>query len=265
MIESEEVNMPNPIEEGQKLVLRLENSEQKSTLYHPIRRKILEVLVSGIPDYQVKTDSKEELLADGTGITHFVSTRTPFQRYWMTVAEILAAIEVKFPKTKITKHRCYYHLQKLSDLGLVEQYPPASFDESGNKQRSRGMQFRTAARFFVSCLRDISPQISNQILDVIKKSWGVSTAADDDIRLKEILIAQDDAIVSAMEYLATNMKQPPEEYLNMPLVLEQLAWILLSDDENFVALHREAREILVSGGQILGSSNYDSVKRQNNE
>lgn len=263
MIETEEGYMPAHIEAGQRMFLRLESSEQKSTLYHPIRKKILEVLIAGTPDFEVKTVTKEEYLDDGTGITHLVSTRIPVQRYWMTVIEILSSIEARFPKTKITKHRCYYHLQKLVGIGMVEQDPPVVVDESGNKQRSRGMHFRTTARFFLSPLRDYPPDMAKRIISVWEKSFGLLASEGDSNRLGHILVTLDEILVAKMELLAKNLKRPSHGLLQMPMILELLAWIMLSDDERLISLHREAKEILTGCDKdALGSSNDGSVPDQ---
>ncbi len=158
---NETMNIGNqyPVETTERIVLRLETNEQKSTLQHPIRSKILKVLGAGTLYFQVTTDNKEKMFKDGTGITRLVSTKTPFQRHWMTVAEIQEAVDVNYPYINITDYRWVYHLQKLVALGMVEQFPPATLDESGNKQRSRGKYFRTTARYFVSCLKLMSPEI----------------------------------------------------------------------------------------------------------
>ncbi len=254
------------MESGQRIILRLESSEQKSTLHHPLRRKILEVLLSGVSDFRITIDTREEVLEDGTGITHQVSRKYPFQRYWMSVTEILELIKSKYPKTKITKHRCYYHLQKLSELGFVEQHPQISFDEAGNKQRTRGRLFRTTARFFVSCLRGISQQISTRYLETLKSCWNITPSKADEQRLMEIFLTLDNTIVGTMENLAVSLIQPPSENLEMPFVLEQLAWILLSKDDEFIALHQEARDILASsGGRPLGLHSTKPVLRHNND
>ncbi len=265
MIDVEESTSLTPEEAGRRLILKLEDSEQESTLYHPIRRKIIEVLSSGILDFQVSTDLREDILDDGTAISHMVSTRTPFQRYWMTVAEILDAIERSHPKIKVTKHRCYYHLDKLMALGLVEQYPPVSSNKDGNRQRVRGRSFRTTARFFISGLRGMSSQLSERILNILDNCWGFDTTRLERSRLRELLHSLDETIVSMMGCIASNMKGSSTEYMLIPLVLEQLALLLLSDDERFIALQREAKRILASNGQLLGTNTIETVLHDNDE
>ena len=159
---NETMNVGNqyPVETTERIVLRLETNEQKSTLQHPIRSKILKVLGAGTLYFQVATDTKEKFFKDGTGITRLVSTKTPFQRHWMTVVEIQEVVKANYPYINITDHRCLYHLQKLVELGMVEQFLPAPLDESGNKQRSPDKHFRTTARYFVSCLKLVSPEIT---------------------------------------------------------------------------------------------------------
>lgn len=233
------------IESAPKAILRIETSEQRSSLYHPVRKRILESLASGILDHKVETDTREETLPDGTGVTHLVSRKTPFQRYWMTVIEILDSIKAQYPKTSITKHRCYYHVQKLVELGLVEQYPLSTFDKLGKKRRTRGRQFRSTARFFISCFAKHTPAAADLIFNVLGKNQEVQPSPDDKALLSDLLRQQDEAIISMMERLAGDVTITAAEFSLMPSLLEQTALIMLSDDSSFIRRYNEAREILV--------------------
>jgi PAS domain S-box-containing protein len=149
-----------PIERRDFMVL--ETHEQKESLYHPIRLEILRALDQGMEDFRTETKKTEEQLDDGTVITEEVTTRKPSRRLWMSVAEVLAAVQENKPKLKISNFNCYYHLRKLQEQGLVEQYPPPKKGEKGGSKRVRGMYFRTTAKFYVPTTFEISPELTER-------------------------------------------------------------------------------------------------------
>jgi len=140
----------------------LETHEQKESLYHPIRIEILRALNQGVEDYKTEMKIKERNLEDGTRIKEEVTIRTPIQRLWMSVHEVLASIKETKPKLKISNFNCYYHLRKLHEQGLVEQYPPPKKGSKGDSKRVRGMYFRTTAKFFVPTTFEISPGLTER-------------------------------------------------------------------------------------------------------
>jgi PAS domain S-box-containing protein len=142
--------------------LVLETRDQKESLYHPIRLEILRALNQGFEDFATEAKRTEKQLDDGTIITEEVTTRKPIRRLWMSVHEILATIKENRPKLKISNFNCYYHLKKLHEQGLVEQYPPPKKGEKGSSRRVRGMFFRTTARFFVPTTFEISPDLAEK-------------------------------------------------------------------------------------------------------
>jgi PAS domain S-box-containing protein len=142
--------------------LVLETHDQKGSLYHPIRHEILRALNQGLEDFKSETKKTEKQLDDGTIVTEEVTTRKPIRRLWMGVHEILATIKENRPKLKISNFNCYYHLKKLQQQGLVEQYPPPKKGGKGDSKRIRGMFFRTTARFFVPTTFEISPELSEK-------------------------------------------------------------------------------------------------------
>ncbi len=221
------------------------------------------MLCKGIEDYKVTTESREEKLDNGASILHRVSTRIPYRRDWMKVTEILEQLEEEAPHISITKHQCYYHLQKLADLEMVEQFPPDSYDDGGKRQRSRDKQYRASARFFISCLRGITPEVTDEILDILDDGWKVTTQPEDTDRLKEIFLIQDEIILRTIEDLAQNLIDTPSRFMQLPYIMEQLSWILLSENVEFIQLQKEARRILLrSDNQLHGSLSSDQVQRQ---
>lgn len=143
-----------------KAFMVLETSEQRQSLYDPIRREILRTLDGGIEDFESEVKRTERVLKDGTRVVEELTVKKPTRRYWMTAQEIVDLINERDPTLGVTSYNCYYHLHKLSDQGLVEQYPP---DSKG--KRVRGMYFRAAARFFVPTAFEISPGL--KVSDVL--------------------------------------------------------------------------------------------------
>ncbi|MFX1484104.1 MAG: PAS domain S-box protein [Promethearchaeota archaeon] len=142
--------------------LVLETRDQKESLYHPIRLEILRALDQGVEDFKTEMKTNERRLDDGTTIKEEVTIRTPSRRLWMSVPEVLANIKENKPKLKISNFNCYYHLRKLLEQGLVEQYPPPKKGSKGGSKRVRGMYFRTTAKFFVPTTFEISPDLAER-------------------------------------------------------------------------------------------------------
>lgn len=140
----------------------LETPDQKESLYHALRLEILRALSTGVEDFETEVRKNEKELDDGTLILEEVTIRKPSQRYWMSVHEVLEAIAKTKPDLKISNYNCYYHLRKLRNQGLVEQYPPPKRGRKGDRKRVRGMFFRTTARFFVPTTFEISPDLAEQ-------------------------------------------------------------------------------------------------------
>jgi PAS domain S-box-containing protein len=137
----------------------LETMEQRESLYDPIRQEILRVLNQGKESITSEVKKTERTLEDGTVIIEEITKQKPSRQYWMSVQEILPRIKENNPKLKITIYKCYYHLHKLCEQGLVEQYPPPKESDKGTDKRVRGMHFRTTAKFFVPTTFEISTDL----------------------------------------------------------------------------------------------------------
>ncbi|MFW9817834.1 MAG: PAS domain S-box protein [Candidatus Thorarchaeota archaeon] len=159
---SDDSTLPDLPDTDQRDFLVLETRDQKESLYHPIRLEILRALDQGIEDFSTKKEKTERQLDDGTMITEEVTIKKPSRRLWMSVAEVLATIKENKPKLKISNFNCYYHLRKLQEQGLVEQYPPPKKGQKGDSKRVRGMYFRTTAKFFVPTTFEISPDLAER-------------------------------------------------------------------------------------------------------
>ncbi|NHJ14410.1 MAG: PAS domain S-box protein [Candidatus Thorarchaeota archaeon] len=140
----------------------LETSEQKKSLYHPIRQLILRTLNHGLNDFETEVSKSQKTLEDGTIVTEEVTRKRPIMKYWMNVQEILENIKEAQPKLKISVFNCYYHLRKLQEQDLVEQYPPPLEGGKEDSKRVRGMYFRTTAKFFVPTTFEISAGLTER-------------------------------------------------------------------------------------------------------
>lgn len=124
----------------------IETPDQRRSLYDPVRQEILRVLLSGYDDYKLDVRREQRTLEDGTRITEEVKVEKPICRYWLTVPEILDILRETKPKIKLATTKAYYHLGRLYDQGLIEQYPEPN---ASNKSRIRGRHYRVSAKFFV--------------------------------------------------------------------------------------------------------------------
>jgi hypothetical protein len=250
------VNEPaqlNQIDCNPKILLLIEADEQKESLQHPVRKRILRVLSDGINDYETETTTEEKILEDGTGLTHSVELRRPIQRYWITVPEIVVGFGQRYPELNITSHQCYYHLQKLEEQGLVDQNPPSEFDRKGRKKRSRGIQYRTAARFFI-IKPGFSPGNPDSCVEFCIDGWGFTPSERDIEQLMQLIVEQDLTLFRTFEHLASSMIVSDLDSVSLSVLLERLAHIFLSDNEEFIERYKAVKKILIrTGGGFLGS------------
>ncbi|MFX1484105.1 MAG: hypothetical protein ACFFCP_13070 [Promethearchaeota archaeon] len=234
-----------------KILLLIEDDEQKESLRHPIRKRILRVLSVGVLDYETEVTTEVQTLDDGTGLTRSVEVRRPVKRYWMVVPEIVEQFEKRYPEHEITNYQCYYHLQKLEEQGLVEQDPPPEFDERGRKKRVRGLQFQSAARFFIQNSPRLSKDCPTSCIELLQNVWRLEPSEEDSKKLIQLIAEQDQALLSAFEYLVSHMDDPVDS-MSFSLLLDRLAHVYLSDNERFIERYRDAKRILVrSGGEYL--------------
>jgi len=255
----------NPKEANSRILFQVENNEQKESLHHPIRKRILRILSMGLLDHETEVITKVQTLEDGTELTHSFEVKRPVKRYWMGVSEIIEQFEKRYPEREITNYQCYYHLQKLEEQGLVEQDPPPEYDKSGKKKRIRGLQFRSAAKFFLQH----SPRLENEnpknCIKFLQEVWGLEFSKEDRERLQQLISEQDRTIFDAFEYLVSNMEVPVDN-MSLSLLLDRLAHVYLSDNDQFIERYRDAKRILVqSGGDYLTSDSTTSTHTGNDD
>lgn len=248
----DELTQLDQVERNPKILLLIEADEQKESLQHPVRNHILRVLSVGINDYEIETTTEKKTLEDGTGLTHSVELRRPIQRYWMTVPETIGEFRQRYPELKLTSHQCYYHLQKLEELGLVIQDPPSKLDKNGKKKRTRGIQYQAAARFFLT-RPGFSPGNPDSCVKFFQNGWGFTPSVEDCEQLIHLLVEQDLLIFRTFEHLAGHMKVFDLDSVSLSVLLERLAHIFLSDNDEFIERYRNVKKILIrSGGGFLG-------------
>lgn len=242
-----------------KTILLVTSEEQKATLLHHIRKPILKVLSAGISDYETKTTTENRILEDGTGMTHLVEIRKPIQRYWMTIPEIVEEIQYKHPLLEITSQKCYYHIEQLINLGLVIQNPPSDFDKKGAKIRVRGKQFRAVARFFILSNQCVSADNSDALLKCLSNVWGIVPSDEDKDQLIDLISQQEKLLFNSFENLLENTIDFDIDSVSLSLILERLAHIYLSDDEQFIERYRSVKQALIrSGAKFLRIKNPES-------
>lgn len=252
----DETTLISQAESSPRTLLLIEHDEQKESLHHPIRKHIIRVLSAGINDFETEVTTEVQTLDDGTGLTHSVEVRRPIQRYWLTVPEIVEELENKYPELKITSHQCYYHLQKLEEQDLVEQDPPSEFDDDGRKKRTRGLQFRSVARFFIYHRPKFSTDSPYPCIDFLQNGWGIEPSEEDCKELTNLILEQDMVLFNALEKLVNQMNASAIDSVSFSVLLERLAHVLLSDNDEFIERYRDAKRILLrSGGEILWSVN----------
>jgi hypothetical protein len=260
----------NQTESNPKVLLFIETDEQKESLFHPIRKHILRVLSAGTSEYETEVTREVQTLEDGTGLTRLIEVKRPVQRYWMAVPEIVEMFGQRYPKHKITNYQCYYHLQKLGEQGLVEQDPPFEFDDYGRKKRTRGLQFRSAARFFIYHKSKFLHENSNPCIEFLQNGWGLKPSEEDCEQLTQLILEQDQALFKALEHLMSNMNESAIDSLTFSVLLDRFAHVLLSDNDEFIERYRDAKKILVrSSGEHLDAdrmwtipNGIDNVKEE---
>ncbi|MFW9846022.1 MAG: hypothetical protein ACFFD6_04700 [Candidatus Thorarchaeota archaeon] len=239
-----------------KVILHVENDEQRRSLGHPTRKQILSVLRNGVVDYATETRKEEKTLEDGTGLTYMVEVKSPITRYWMSVPEIMHLINERFPTSEITNYQCYYHLQKLRDHELVRQDPPVSQMDDDASRRIRGIRFRSTAQFFAVRNSGNSVNDTEHFFNILNNELGIILTDDDKEALSDLLKEQDMALNAAQEYLAGFLSET--NCVTLPAILERLAHALLSQNEQFMERYQAVKKLLDRSGATF--SELDDIK-----
>ncbi|TXT54539.1 MAG: hypothetical protein BAJATHORv1_60035 [Candidatus Thorarchaeota archaeon] len=247
MAQKQEMSLVWQNNDTPKTLFRLKTRAQEESLKHPLRQKILRVLCEGILDFEIEREVRKKTLQDGTSVTHHVTRSTPTRRFWMTVSEIHEAAHVRFPEFKATKQQCYYHLNQLIEHGLIKEHQLGDARYRSKKPRARF--YRSIARFFISQYLGVSPSDVEEVLETLKHGWDVVPKPKDRRRLKEIFIEQERLLSATVQQLAEHLVGDSEYLLNHPNLIEQVALVFLSDDDDFVRSYQETKEILIRSSE----------------
>jgi len=133
----------------QREFLILETDEQREFLLSAVKVELLRILNTGQNDVVSKIEERAERKENGEIISVSVVVETPIIRYWMTPTEIIKRLSSGKSEITISKYTCYYHLHKLKEAGLIEQYPLPSKKGKSKNKRVRGMFFRAIAKKYV--------------------------------------------------------------------------------------------------------------------
>jgi DNA-binding transcriptional ArsR family regulator/YHS domain-containing protein len=204
----------------------------------PIRRAILVALRYGAEDIDKVETTDEKIKADGTKIITTTIEEHKIKRFWMTVPEIVDNVRQYLPEVEVSKFNCYYHLPKLIDQGLVEE-----FSAKGEKdiKSKRGAYYRRTAKVFVVINSKMSGDVVQTYLKLFKDGLEIEMNQKKWQRIEDLLVRQVEIVDEAMEYLAMHLKEVDVESTALSDLLQGLAYIFLSDNEEFVKIQQEIK------------------------
>ncbi len=209
----------------------------------PIRRAILVALRYGTETVKENVSFQETVKSDGTKVKTTIVEEKKTQRYWLTVPEIVANVEQYLPEIEVSKYNCYYHLPKLVEQGLVEEY--STKDESDSRSK-RGVYYRRTAKVFVVIDSKMSGDAVNTYLKLFKEGLELDLNQKTLARLEDLMIRQVNMVDEAMEYLAMHLKEVDVESTALSDLLQGLAHIYLSDNTEFVEIQKEIKGIVLT-------------------
>lgn len=209
----------------------------------PIRRAILVALRYGTEMIKEEITVEEKTKKDGTKVKTTIVEEKKTQRFWLSVPEIVANVEQYLPEIEVSKYNCYYHLPKLVEQGLVEEY--STRDESDGKSK-RGVYYRRTAKVFVI----VDSKMSGDVVETYRKLFneGLEVKLNDKQwnHLEDLMIRQVEMADEAMEYLAMHLKEVDVESTALSDLLQGLAYIYLSDNDEFMKIQREIKSIVLT-------------------
>ena len=210
----------------------------------PIRRAILVALRYGTEMIkEVHLPVEEIVRKDGTKVKTTIVEEKKTQRFWLTVPEIVANAKQYLPEVEVSKYNCYYHLPKLVEQGLVEEF--SSRDEGDGKSK-RGVYYRRAAKVFVIVDSKMSGDVVETYRKLFEEGLEVNLTGKNWSHVEDLLIRQVALVDEAMEYLAMHLKEVDVESTALSDLLQGLAYIFLSDNEEFMKIQREIKSIVLT-------------------
>lgn len=205
----------------------------------PIRRAILVALRYGTEDIEKVETTDEKMKADGTKVTTTTVEERKIKRFWMTVPEIVDNVKQYLPEVEVSKFNIYYHLPKLVEQGLVEE--SSAKGEKDSKSR-RGVYYRRTAKVFVVIDSKMSGNVVETYIKLLKEGLEIDMNPKKWDHIEDLLVQQVKIVDEAMEYLAMHLKEVDVESTALSDLLQGLAYIFLSDNEEFLAIQREIKK-----------------------
>ncbi len=210
----------------------------------PIRRAILVALRYGTEMIMESEPTTQVIVKeDGTKVKTTIVEEKKIQRYWLTVPEIVANVEQYLPEIEVSKYNCYYHLPKLVEQGLVEEF---STRDEGDAKSKRGVYYRRAAKVFVIVDSKMSGDVVDSYQKLFKEGLEINLNEKKWNYLEDLMIRQVEMVDEAMEYLAMHLKEVDVESTALSDMLQGLAYIFLSDNEEFMKLQRRIKSIVLT-------------------
>jgi hypothetical protein len=210
----------------------------------PIRRAILVALRYGTEDIKKVVTTDEKVKDDGTKITTTTVEEKTVKRFWMTVPEIVANVEQYLPEIpEVSKYNCYYHLPKLVEQELVEEY---STKEDADGKSKRGVYYRRTAKVFVVIDSKMSGDAVKTYFKLFEEGLDLSLNEKTLNRLEDLMVKQIEMVDEAMEYLAMHLKEVDVESTALSDLLQGLAYIYLSDNTSFLDIQKEIKKIVLT-------------------
>lgn len=205
----------------------------------PVKRTILVTLRKGIDS--LKKEEKREVVEkmDGTKVTTTVVEERVVKRFWMTVPEI---VQMNLGEMDLSTYNCYYHLPKLIEQGLVEEFVP----EGKESSTKRGIYYRRTAKVFLVSSAKMRGNLVEQFLTLFEKGFDVSMADGTRQRLEDLLIRQVEMVDEAMEYLAVHLKEVDMDSTVLNDILTEMSFVFLSDSQEFIDIQRELKRMVLT-------------------
>jgi hypothetical protein len=209
----------------------------------PIRRAILVALRYGTEMIKENVSFEETMRKDGTKVKTTIVEEMKTQRFWLTVPEIVTNVEQYLPEVEVSKYNCYYHLPKLVEQGLVEEF--STRDDSDSRSK-RGVYYRRTAKVFVVIDSKMSGDAVKTYLKLFKDGLELNLKEKALTRLEDLMIRQIEMVDESMEYLAMHLKEVDVESTALSDLLQGLAYIYLSDNNEFVEIQKEIKGIVLT-------------------
>jgi hypothetical protein len=223
--------------------LPITDPELAESFLDPVRRAILVALRYGTESINEVVTTDEHVRDDGTKVRTTTVEEKKVKRFWMTVPEIVASVQEYLPEVEVSKYNCYYHLPKLVEQGLVEEF---STKEDADSKSKRGVYYRRTAKVFVVIDAKMSGDVVQTYIKLIKEGLEMSLSDKKWERLEDLLVKQVKMVDEAMEYLATHLKEVDVESTTLSDLLQGLAYVFLSDDDEFLKIQQEIKKTVLT-------------------